>query len=113
MDSRRSCRNAAHRTLRGGLISAISAPGTQCDLRPDGSGVSSPPGLRFLFPPGVRFREWNPSGTHPGETREPQDSWRIVLKKMQNLRSCHVRMKLAFSRAAVLGCHRVLKSAES
>jgi hypothetical protein len=69
--------------------------------------------LRFMVRPGVRFREWNSWAADPGESRERQDSWRIVLKKMQNLRSCHVRMKLAFGRAAVLGCHRVLKSAES
>jgi hypothetical protein len=78
-----------------------------------GSGDFVAAGLRFLFQAGVRFREWNPSAAHPGESREPQDSWRIVLKKMQNLRSCHARMKLAFGRAAVLGCRRVLKSAES
>jgi hypothetical protein len=48
-----------------------------------------------------------------GKSREPTDSWRIVLKKMQNLRSCHASMLLAFGRPAVLACRRVLKSAES
>jgi hypothetical protein len=37
----------------------------------------------------------------------------IALKNMQNLRICHAPMLLAFGRPAVLGCRRVLKSAES
>jgi hypothetical protein len=32
---------------------------------------------------------------------------------MRNLRDCHVSMPLAFGPVAVLGCRRVLKSAES
>jgi hypothetical protein len=32
---------------------------------------------------------------------------------MQNLRICYALMLLAFGRVAVLGCRRVLKSAES
>jgi len=47
------------------------------------------------------------------DSREPQELRLIALKNMRNLRICHASMLLAFGRPAVLGCHRVLKSAES
>jgi hypothetical protein len=51
-------------------------------------------------------------GGHP-DSREPAELRLIALKNMRNLRICHALMLLAFERVAVLGCRRVLKSAES
>ncbi|KRR21740.1 hypothetical protein CQ13_06740 [Bradyrhizobium retamae] len=47
------------------------------------------------------------------DNREPPGLAFIALKNMQNLRICHASMPLAFGRWPVLGCRRVLKSAES
>ena len=52
---------------------------------------------------------------HAGQadSRKPQKLPLIALKNMRNLRICYVPMLLDFGGPAVLGCHRVLKSAES
>jgi hypothetical protein len=47
------------------------------------------------------------------DSREPTELRLIALKNMRNLRVCHALMLLAFGRPGVLGCRRVLKSAES
>jgi hypothetical protein len=61
--------------------------------------------LSYIGKSGLNIRQ--------ADSREPQELRLIALKNMQNLRICHAPMLLDFGGPAVLGCHRVLKSAES
>jgi len=62
-------------------------------------------GLSYIGNGGLKIRQ--------ADSREPKNFSLIALKNMQNLRICHVPKLLDFGGSAVLGCHRVLKSAES
>ena len=103
MDPRRPCRDARHRAVRDGLKrgGAGARPGEAVPGRGHlGRAVTKLPGRAGL-------------NSRHADFREPPKRRFIALKNLQNSRVCHVLMLLAFAAAGVLGCRRVLKSAEA